>query len=136
MTFITTQSGLRYQDIVVGAGDEAKAGTAVEVHYIGWLYDTEKDEHGKEKGKTGEPFDSSDIRKHSLTFALTGDAAKTPKMVMDGWDEGIQGMKAGGTRLLIVPPELGYPNLEKNSPLLNATTLFEIKLLNVNAPAA
>lgn len=132
MKFITTQSGLRYQDIVVGAGDEATAGTAVEVNYAGWLYDTEKDEHGNEKGKKGDPFDSSDIRKHSLTFALVGNEAKAPKMVMDGWDEGIQGMKVGGKRLLIVPPELGYPNLEKNSPLLNATTLFQIELLKVN----
>ena len=86
---ITTKSGLKYVELKEGTGDEAKAGQTVEVHYTGWL-------------KDGTKFDSSKDRNKPFEFKLG--AGK----VIKGWDEGVAGMKVGGTRKLIVPPELGY----------------------------
>src|SRR4051812_23197894 len=73
---VTTKSGLKYQDLKEGAGAEAKAGDAVEVHYTGWL-------------KDGKKFDSSLDRKRPFSFKLGA------KMVIAGWDEGVAGMKEG-----------------------------------------
>ena len=86
---ITTKSGLKYVELKEGTGDEAKAGQTVEVHYTGWL-------------KDGTKFDSSKDRNKPFEFKLG--AGK----VIKGWDEGVAGMKVGGTRKLIIPPELGY----------------------------
>ena len=86
---ITTESGLKYIDVKVGDGDEAKKGTTVSVHYTGTL-------------KDGTKFDSSKDRGKPFSFPLGAGR------VIKGWDEGVAGMKVGGTRKLIIPPELGY----------------------------
>lgn len=93
MTFTTTASGLQYQDHVVGDGAEAKAGTPVRVHYTGWLYND---------GQQGAKFDSSRDRNDPFEFPLGAG------MVIKGWDEGVQGMKVGGQRTLLIPANLGY----------------------------
>ena len=89
MAEITTASGLVYEDTVVGEGAEAKAGQQVRVHYTGWL-------------TNGSKFDSSKDRNDPFEFSLG------MRQVIGGWDEGVQGMKIGGTRKLTIPPQLGY----------------------------
>ena len=93
MAFTTTPSGLQFEDTVVGSGIEAKPGSNVTVHYTGWLY---------ENGAQGAKFDSSKDRGEPFIFPLVGG------MVIKGWDEGVQGMKVGGQRTLIIPANLGY----------------------------
>jgi len=89
----TTSSGLQYEDSVVGDGAEAKAGQHVHVHYTGWLYND---------GAQGAKFDSSRDRNDPFAFSLGAG------QVIKGWDEGVAGMKIGGKRTLIIPPQLGY----------------------------
>lgn len=114
---ITTPSGLQYEDTVVGSGEEAKKGQYVSVHYTGWLY---------ENGQAGKKFDSSKDRNDPFKFPLGGG------MVIKGWDEGVQGMKIGGTRRLIIPAELGYGAYGAGGVIPpNATLLFEVELLGV-----
>jgi len=111
----TTPSGLQYDDTVTGTGAEAKSGQDVTVHYTGWLY---KD------GVKGAKFDSSKDRKDPFQFELDGG------MVIRGWDEGVQGMKIGGTRVLVIPPELGYGARGAGGVIPpNATLMFEVELL-------
>lgn len=93
MTYTTTASGLKLEDTVVGSGAEAAAGQHVSVHYTGWLYENEQ---------AGTKFDSSKDRGQPFDFALGAGR------VIRGWDEGVVGMKVGGTRRLIIPAELGY----------------------------
>ncbi len=93
MPFTTLPSGLQYEDTVVGTGAEAKPGRNVTVHYTGWLY---------ENDAQGAKFDSSKDRDEPFVFALGAG------MVIKGWDEGVQGMKEGGQRTLIIPANLGY----------------------------
>ena len=113
----TTSSGLQYEDAVVGTGDEAKAGQHVTVHYTGWLY---KDE------TKGAKFDSSKDRNDPFDFDLGGG------QVIKGWDEGVQGMKVGGSRTLTIPPELGYGSRGAGGAIpANATLIFEVELLGV-----
>ena len=117
MSMITTASGLQIQDTVVGSGDEARAGHDVSVHYTGWLF---------ENGEKGEKFDSSKDRGQPFEFGL-GEG-----MVIRGWDEGVQGMKVGGQRLLLIPPQLGYGARGAGGVIPpNATLLFEVELLGV-----
>ena len=85
----TTASGLKYEDVKVGTGETATAGRTVSVHYTGWLTDGKKFDSSKDRGK---PFE----------FPLGGGR------VIKGWDEGVQGMKVGGVRKLIIPASLGY----------------------------
>ena len=114
----TTQSGLQYEDTVVGEGAEAKSGQDVSVHYTGWLY---KD------GQKGAKFDSSLDRGEPFEFELDGG------MVIRGWDEGVQGMKVGGTRVLVIPPQLGYGARGAGGVIPpNATLMFEVELLGVS----
>jgi len=113
----TLPSGLQIDDIVVGTGDEATAGRNVKVHYTGWLY---KD------GTVGAKFDSSKDRGQPFVFPLGAGH------VIRGWDEGVAGMKVGGTRKLIIPPELGYGARGAGGVIPgNATLLFEVELLGV-----
>lgn len=113
----TTASGLQYEDTAPGTGDEAKSGQYVTVHYTGWLYSD---------GVKGAKFDSSKDRSDPFQFGLG------QGMVIRGWDEGVQGMKVGGTRLLIIPPELGYGARGAGGVIPpNATLLFEVELLAV-----
>ena len=115
MAEITTASGLIYEDIVEGNGTEASAGAFVTVHYTGWLY---------ENGEQGEKFDSSKDRGEPFMFPLGGG------MVIKGWDEGVQGMKEGGTRTLIIPASLGYGARGAGGVIPpNATLKFEVELL-------
>jgi FKBP-type peptidyl-prolyl cis-trans isomerase FkpA len=113
----TTPSGLQYEDTTPGTGAEAKTGQDVTVHYTGWLY---------EGGQAGRKFDSSKDRNDPFQFALGAG------MVIRGWDEGVQGMKVGGTRRLIIPPQLGYGARGAGGVIPpNATLLFEVELLDV-----
>ena len=115
MAFTTTTSGLQFEDTVVGSGAEAKAGRNVTVHYTGWLY---------ENGEQGAKFDSSKDRDEPFVFAL-GDG-----MVIKGWDEGVQGMKEGGQRTLIIPSTLGYGARGAGGVIPpNATLKFDVELL-------
>lgn len=114
---ITTESGLKYLDHEVGTGTEAKKGDTVEVHYTGWLY---------ENGKRGKKFDSSLDRGRPYKFELG--AGK----VIRGWDEGVEGMKIGGKRELIIPPDLAYGSRGAAGVIPpNATLNFEVELLKV-----
>ncbi|MGL4233740.1 MAG: FKBP-type peptidyl-prolyl cis-trans isomerase [Casimicrobium sp.] len=114
---ITTASGLKYEDTKVGTGAEAKAGQQATVHYTGWLW---------VDGKRGNKFDSSKDRGEPFPFPLGGGR------VIKGWDEGVQGMKIGGTRVLTIPPELGYGARGAGGVIPpNATLQFEVELLGV-----
>jgi FKBP-type peptidyl-prolyl cis-trans isomerase len=114
---ITTDSGLQYDDTHIGVGETATAGQYVTVHYTGWLW---------ENGEKGEKFDSSLDRNDPFEFGLG------QGMVIQGWDEGVQGMKIGGKRSLIIPPELGYGARGAGGVIPpNATLLFEVELLGV-----
>ena len=115
MAFTTTTSGLQFEDAVVGSGAEAKPGRNVTVHYTGWLY---------ENGEQGAKFDSSKDRDDPFIFALGAG------MVIKGWDEGVQGMKEGGQRTLIIPATLGYGARGAGGVIPpNATLKFEVELL-------
>jgi FKBP-type peptidyl-prolyl cis-trans isomerase FkpA len=117
---ITTNSGLQYEDIIHGTGETAAAGHHVTVHYTGWLHDPDA------LNFRGEKFDSSKDRGDPFDFDL-GDG-----MVIRGWDEGVQGMKVGGIRVLTIPPELGYGARGAGGVIPpNATLVFEVELLGV-----
>lgn len=114
----TTASGLIYEDLVTGAGDTAAEGQRVTVHYTGWLY---------QEGQQGAKFDSSKDRGDPFVFSLGAG------MVIRGWDEGVSGMQVGGTRVLIIPPELGYGARGAGGVIPpNATLKFEVELFGVN----
>lgn len=110
---VETASGLRYEDTVCGEGDIASRGDVVEVHYTGTL-------------DNGEEFDSS-VGGEPFPFEIGGGD------VIKGWDEGVAGMRVGGTRELTIPPELGYG--ESGYPPVippNSTLHFEIELLEIS----
>ena len=108
-----TDSGLKYEDLVEGDGGLAEAGQNVSVHYTGWLTD-------------GSKFDSSKDRNMPFDFPLGGGR------VIRGWDEGVQGMKVGGTRKLTIPPQLGYGAAGAGGVIPpNATLVFEVELLEI-----
>jgi FKBP-type peptidyl-prolyl cis-trans isomerase FkpA len=115
---ITTDSGLQYEDTTPGSGNEAVAGADVSVHYTGWLHDpAQPDGRGKK-------FDSSKDRGDPFRFHLGAG------MVIRGWDEGVQGMKVGGTRVLLIPADLGYGARGAGGVIPpNATLVFEVDLL-------
>lgn len=112
---ITTASGLKYVEQKVGDGKEAKEGSSVTVHYTGKL-------------ENGKKFDSSLDRGKPFGPIVLGKG-----MVIKGWDEGLQGMKVGGKRKLIIPAKLGYR--ERGTPdgtiPPNATLIFEVELIDV-----
>jgi FKBP-type peptidyl-prolyl cis-trans isomerase FkpA len=114
----TTASGLIYDDKVVGNGAEASAGQEVSVHYTGWLF------YGGERGRK---FDSSKDRGEPFAFPLGAGH------VIKGWDEGVAGMKVGGTRVLTIPPQLGYGARGAGGVIPpNATLIFEVELLSAS----
>jgi FKBP-type peptidyl-prolyl cis-trans isomerase FkpA len=116
---ISTPSGLQYDDTVTGSGDTAHAGQHVSVHYTGWLH-----EPTAANGR-GKKFDSSKDRGQPFSFGLGGG------QVIGGWDEGVQGMQVGGTRVLLIPPELGYGARGAGGVIPpNATLVFEVDLLS------
>ncbi len=117
MALTTTASGLQYEDTVLGEGAEATRGQPVTVHYTGWLYNN---------GEQGAKFDSSRDRNDPFQFGLGAG------MVIKGWDEGVQGMKVGGQRTLIIPAALGYGARGAGGVIPpNATLKFDVELLGV-----
>jgi len=111
-------SGLRYTDSKVGDGAAATAGRKVSVHYTGWL---------DNKGEKGKKFDSSLDRGQPFSFTLGGG------QVIKGWDEGVAGVKVGGKRTLVIPPELGYGARGAGGVIPpNATLIFDVELLKVD----
>jgi len=116
----TTASGLTYEDTIPGSGETAGSGDLVTVHYTGWLFDA-----AAPQGR-GRKFDSSKDRDDPFEFEL--DAGQ----VIGGWDEGVRGMQVGGTRVLTIPPELGYGARGAGGVIPpNATLIFEVELLGV-----
>ena len=114
MPAITTPSGLVIEDTVVGDGAVAASGRDVVVHYAGWLAD-------------GTQFDSSREKQDSFEFTLG------KKEVMDGWEEGLRGMRVGGTRRLVIPPALAYGRDGAGDTIPPDETLtFEVELLRVS----
>ena len=110
-------TGLIIEDLVVGEGEAAAAGRQVTVHYTGWLF---------QDGAAGRKFDSSKDRGDPFDFPLGAGH------VIRGWDEGVQGMKIGGTRRLTIPPELGYGARGAGGVIPGgATLLFEVELLAI-----
>jgi FKBP-type peptidyl-prolyl cis-trans isomerase FkpA len=113
----TTASGLQYEDTVVGEGPEATPGQNVTVHYTGWLFND---------GVQGAKFDSSKDRNDPFVFSLGAG------MVIRGWDEGVAGMKVGGTRTLLIPADLGYGARGAGGVIPpNATLKFDVELLGL-----
>ena len=111
---------LQMVDTVVGSGAEATAGRKVSVHYTGWLYDAGKPEN------RGTKFDSSKDRNDPFEFPLGAGH------VIAGWDQGFAGMKVGGTRVLTIPPQMGYGARGAGGVIPpNATLVFEVELLGV-----
>jgi FKBP-type peptidyl-prolyl cis-trans isomerase FkpA len=107
-------------DDVTGSGNEAVNGRQVSVHYTGWLYDQARPDH------KGTKFDSSRDRNEPFAFRLGGG------QVIQGWDQGVAGMKVGGKRTLTIPPALGYGSQGAGGVIPpNATLLFEVELLDV-----
>ena len=98
-------------DLIVGTGAEAVAGGQVEVHYVGVDFDS------------GEQFDASWDRGVPITFPLNG--------LIAGWQEGIPGMKVGGRRQLVIPPDLAYGAAGSGHRLAGQTLVFIIDLLSV-----
>lgn len=112
-SMVTTTSGLQYVDLVVGSGREAHAGETAIVHYTGTLTD-------------GTKFDSSKDGNSPFSFRLGAGR------VIKGWDEGVEGMKIGGIRKLVIPPQLGYGSRGAGSDVPpNATLIFEVELLDL-----
>jgi FKBP-type peptidyl-prolyl cis-trans isomerase len=110
---VVTPSGLQYVDLVTGSGQIAKSGDMAVVHYTGWL-------------KDGTKFDSSKDRNTPFQFSLGAGE------VIKGWDEGVVGMKIGGTRKLIIPPELGYGARGAGRVIPPSSILtFEVELLDL-----
>lgn len=107
------KKGLKYQDLVVGEGEEAKNGKSVTVHYTGWLTD-------------GTKFDSSFDAGRPFTFPLGRGR------VIAGWDQGVKGMQVGGKRKLIIPSSLGYGARGAGNLIPpHADLIFDVELLSV-----
>ncbi len=115
--WVTTDSGLKMRDLVVGTGAEAKTGDQVEVHYTGWFWND---------GEKGDIFDSS--HKRNTTFAFPLGQGK----VIKGWDEGVVDMKEGGKRELLIPSDLAYGDRGHPAGIPpKATLFFEVELISV-----
>ncbi len=110
--FTKTASGLQYKDVKVGKGQPAKAGDTVTVQYKGWLDNGKVFDTSRKPGR--EPF----------TFTLG------QGQVIKGWDEGVEGMKPGGVRELIIPPSIGYGDQDMGTIPPNSTLHFEVELLS------
>jgi FKBP-type peptidyl-prolyl cis-trans isomerase FkpA len=106
-------------DVVVGTGTEATTGKSVTVHYTGWLYDESRADH------RGLEFDSSLDGGAPFTFIIG------VTNVIQGWHQGIVGMRVGGRRTLVIPPNLAYGSTGSGPIPPNAAIIFDIELLNV-----
>jgi FKBP-type peptidyl-prolyl cis-trans isomerase len=113
-------TSLQKQDVTPGTGAEAAKGQVVRVHYTGWLYDASAPDH------RGRKFDSSKDSNEPFEFRLGA------QEVIQGWDEGVAGMKVGGKRILTIPPSMGYGSRGAAGVIPpNATLVFEVELLDV-----
>jgi peptidylprolyl isomerase len=114
---IELADGLKYIDTKVGDGSAAEKGYLVAVQYTGWLY---------KNGKKGAKFDSSLDRGEPITFKLG------EHKVIPGWEEGIAGMKTGGKRTLIIPPDLAYGSRSAGNGIIppNSTLIFDVELVS------
>ena len=111
--FVTNPSGLKYLDIQAGTGAVAQPGKKAKVHYTGWL-------------TNGRKFDSSLDRNEPFEFALGAG------QVIKGWDEGVTGMKVGGKRKLVIPPDMAYGARGAGGVIPpNAELVFEVELLGL-----
>jgi peptidylprolyl isomerase len=109
--------GLEYQDTKAGTGEEAVSGKTAIVHYTGWL---------NENGEKGKKFDSSVDRGQTFSFPLGGGA------VIQGWDQGVLGMKTGGKRTLYIPSELGYGQRGAGNVIPpNSDLIFDVELVDI-----
>ena len=113
-------TSLQVADSKVGTGTAASSGKQVSVHYTGWLYDPKAaDRHGRK-------FDSSRDRGEPFSFKLGA------RQVISGWDQGVAGMKVGGTRTLIIPSDLAYGSRGAGGAIPpDATLVFDVELLDV-----
>ena len=111
--YITKPSGLMINDLILGTGQEALRGSTPVLHYTGWLKDG------------GDVFDSSLVRGQPFRFELG--AAR----VIPGWEEGVAGMRVGGVRQLVIPPDQAYGSADRGAIPPNSTLVFEIELLGV-----
>ena len=117
MDEITT---LQVTDTKLGSGPEAAPGNQVSVHYTGWLYDSAAADHH------GSKFDSSRDRNDPFAFRLGA------RQVITGWDQGVAGMKVGGSRTLVIPSALAYGQRGAGGVIPpNATLVFDVELLDV-----
>ncbi len=113
---VTMESGVKYEDHVVGAGAFPAKGQTVTVHYTGWLDDN---------GAKGAKFDSSRDRGKPFSFKLG------VQQVISGWDQGVATMQAGGQRTLVIPPEHGYGSRGAGAAIPpGATLIFDVELIS------
>lgn len=113
---VTSESGLQYEDVVLGEGEEAVDSDIVSVHYTGYLED-------------GTVFDSS------LPRGTPFDVSLGLGQVIKGWDEGLLGMKIGGERILVIPPELAYGDQSRGNIPANSTLTFSVEVLDIQKAA-
>jgi len=113
--YTTTDSGLKMYDFETGDGETAKSGDRVRVHYTGWLR------------SDSTRFDSS-IGRGPFTFQIDGTGRES---VIEGWNEGVEGMSVGGERQLVIPPQLAYGSGGAGPIPANATLIFEVELLDI-----
>ncbi len=110
--YVVTPTGLKYYDFVDGTGNPVKNGDIVSVHYHAWL-------------ANGRLVDSSYLREEPFLFTVG------TRQVIDGWDEGIIGMRLNGERQLVVPPELAYGSEGRDPVPPNAVMIFELRLVEI-----
>ncbi len=111
---------LQMTDAVIGSGAQATAGRTLNVHYTGWLYNPSA------AGNKGTQFDSSRARNQTFAFVLGAG------QVIRGWDQGVLGMRVGGTRTLVIPSSLGYGSQGSGATIPpNSALVFEVELVSV-----
>lgn len=111
---------LQIIEVVEGTGEVAEAGQVAVVHYTGWLYDADAEDN------RGEKFDSSVDRDEPFKFPLGAGR------VIRGWDEGVAGMKVGGKRRLVIPPDMAYGERGAGRVIPpNAVLVFDVELLDL-----
>ena len=116
-TFLVTESGMRYRDLVTGSGATAEPGDVATMHFVGWLDDS---------GREGRQFFNSRREDRPVSFVIGTDR------VLPGWNEGVVGMRPGGRRLLMLPPSLGYGNRAVEDVIpANSGLIFNIELIGL-----
>jgi FKBP-type peptidyl-prolyl cis-trans isomerase FkpA len=121
----TTPEGLAITELAPGSGDAIAPGSMAVVHYTGWLYDNGAPEH------KGRKFDSSVDRGEPFKFTLGAGE------VIRGWDQGVEGMKKGGKRRLVIPAALAYGDSGAGGVIPpGATLVFDVELLGIESAAA